>query len=64
MRGAYREGCWLATADLAEDRLDVGSGDTPREAVRSVLQVLGEPSATEMAEGADRWRCPRGHRVG
>ena len=47
------EGRWLATADLAEDRPDVGSGDTPREAVRSVLRALGEPYATEMAESAE-----------
>jgi hypothetical protein len=47
------EGRWLATADLAEDRPDVGSGDTPRQAIRNALRVLGEPYATEMAEGVD-----------
>ena len=47
------EGRWLATADFPEDRPDVGSGDTPREAVRSVLRALGEPYATEMAQGVE-----------
>ena len=47
------EGRWLATADLAEDRSDVRSGDKPREAVRNALRALGEPYATEMAERAD-----------
>jgi hypothetical protein len=48
-------GRWLATADLAEDRPDVGSGDTPREAVRNALRVLGEPYSSEMAAGAAMW---------
>ena len=47
------EGRWLATADLAEDRPDVGTGDTPREAIRNALRALGEPYATEMANGVE-----------
>ena len=41
----------MATADLSEDSRDIGVGDTPREAVRAALQSLGEPYASEMAEG-------------
>ncbi len=47
------EGRWLATADLAEDRPDVGSGDTPREAIRDALRALGEQYASDM--GASAW---------
>ena len=43
----------MATADLGEDSRDVGVGDTPQEAVRSVLRSLGEPYASEMAEGVN-----------
>lgn len=47
------EGRWLAAADLAEDRPDVGSGDTVEAAVRAALRSLGEPYASDMAESAD-----------
>ena len=46
-----REGRYMATADLAEDSRDVGVADTPQEAVRAALRSLGEPFASEMAEG-------------
>jgi len=46
-----RGGRYMATADLAEDSRDVGGGDTPQEAVRAALRSLGEPYASEMAEG-------------
>jgi hypothetical protein len=46
-----RNGLYMATADLAEDSRDVGVGDTPQEAVRAALRSLGEPCASEMAEG-------------
>ena len=46
-----REGSYVATADLGEESRDVGVGDTPREAVRAALKALGEPHASEMAEG-------------
>jgi hypothetical protein len=46
-----RDGCYMATADLAEDSRDVGVGDTPQETVRAALRSLGEPYASEMAEG-------------
>jgi len=39
------------TADPAEDSLDVGVGDTAQEAVRAAPRALGEPYASEMAEG-------------
>jgi hypothetical protein len=42
---------WLATADLAEDRPDVGSGATRQAAVRRALRSLGERYAREMAAG-------------
>ncbi len=45
---------YMATADLAEDSRDVGIGDTPQEAVRAALKALGEPYASEMAEGTRR----------
>ena len=48
-----RDGRYMATADLAEDSHDVGVGDTPQEAVSAALRVLGEPYASEMAEGMD-----------
>jgi hypothetical protein len=41
----------MATADLAEESLDVGIGDTPQEAVRAALRSLGEPYASEMPAG-------------
>ena len=47
-----RDGRYMATADLAEDSLDVGVGDTPQEAVKAALRALGEPYASEMAAGA------------
>jgi hypothetical protein len=43
----------MATADLGEDSRDVGVGDTPQEAIRAALWVLGEPYASEMAESAE-----------
>ena len=46
-----RDGRFMATADLAEDSWDVGVGDTPQEAVRAALRVLGKPYASEMAAG-------------
>ena len=46
-----RDGRYMATADLGEDSRDVGVGDTPQEAVRAALRWLGEPYASEMAEG-------------
>ena len=46
-----RDGRYMAAADLAEGSRDIGVGDTPREAVRAALAVLGEPYASEMAEG-------------
>ena len=46
-----RHGRYMATADLAEDSRDIGVGDTPQEAVRAALAALGEPSASEMADG-------------
>ena len=46
-----RDGRFMATADLAEGSRDVGVGDTPQEAVRAALGSLGEPYASEMAEG-------------
>jgi hypothetical protein len=46
-----RDGRFMATADLAEDSRDVGVGDTPQEAVRAAQRSLGEPYASEMAEG-------------
>ena len=53
-----RDGRYMATADLAEDSLDVGVGDTPQEAVKAALRALGEPYATEMAEGVNSERSP------
>ena len=47
-----RDGRYMATADLGEDSRDIGVGDTPQEAVRAALKALGEPYASEMAEGA------------
>ena len=41
-------------ADRAEDPRDVGVRDTPQEAVRDALKALGEPYASEMAEGVAR----------
>ena len=49
-----RDGRYLATADLGEDSRDIGVGDTPQEAVRAALRSLGEPYASEMAEGVAR----------
>jgi hypothetical protein len=46
-----RDGRFMATADLAEDSRDVGVGDTAQGAVRAALRSLGEPYASEMAEG-------------
>jgi len=46
-----RDGRYMATADLGEDSRDISVGDTPREAVRAALRALGEPYATEMADG-------------
>ena len=46
-----RDGRYMATADLAEDSRDVGVGDTPQEAVKEALRSLGEPYASEMADG-------------
>ncbi len=43
----------MAAADLAEDSRDIGVGDTPREAVRAALAALGEPYASEMADGVE-----------
>ena len=48
-----RDGRYMATADLGEDSRDVGVGDTPQEAVRAALKTLGEPYASEMAEGVE-----------
>jgi hypothetical protein len=49
----------LATVDLAEGTRDIGTGDTPRQAVRAALMALGEPYASEMAAGvADVHREP------
>ena len=48
-----RDGRYMATADLGEDSRDVGVGDTPQEVVRTTLRSLGEPYASEMAEGPD-----------
>ena len=45
-----RDGRFMSTADLAEDSRDVGTGDTPQEAVRAALRSLGEPYASKMAE--------------
>ena len=45
------DGRWLAVADLA-DEPDIGTGEDPRQALRGALVALGEPIATEMAEGA------------
>jgi len=45
------DGRWLAVADLA-DEPDVGTAADAREAIRGALASLGEPIATEMAEGA------------
>ena len=53
-----RDGRCMATADLAEDSLDVGVGDSPQGAVRAALKALGEPYATEMAEGVNSERSP------
>ena len=46
------DGRWLAVADFAGEP-DVGTGTEPRAALRAALTALGEPYATEMAEGAD-----------
>jgi hypothetical protein len=46
-----RDGRYMVTADLAEDSRDVGVGDTPQEALRAALRSLGEPYASEVAEG-------------
>lgn len=43
----------MATADLAEDSRDVGVGDTAHAAVKEALRSLGEPYASEMAEGVE-----------
>jgi hypothetical protein len=48
-----RDGRFMATADLAEDSRDIGVGDTPQEAVRAAIEVLGEPYASEMADGVE-----------
>jgi hypothetical protein len=48
-----RKGRDMAAADLGEDSRDIGVGDTPREAVRAALEVLGEPYASEMADGVE-----------
>lgn len=48
-----RDGRYMATADLGDDSRDIGVGDTPQEAVRAALGSLGEPFASEMAEGLD-----------
>ena len=45
------DGRCMATPDLAEDSRDVGVGDTPLEAVRAALRIMGEPYASEMAAG-------------
>ena len=46
------EGRWLATAMLA-DEPDIGTGSDPREALRAALAALGEPYASDLAEGAE-----------
>lgn len=46
-----RDGRYMASADLAEVARDIGVGDTPRDAVRAALAPLGEPYASEMADG-------------
>ena len=51
-----RDGRYMATVDLAEGSRDVGTGDTPKQAVRAALMALGEPYASEMAEGMDEDR--------
>ena len=48
-----RDGRYMAAADLAEDSRDVGVGNTLQEAVRTALRAIGEPYASEMAEGED-----------
>ena len=42
-----------ATADLAEDSRDVAVADAPDEAVGALLRALGEPYASEMADGVE-----------
>jgi len=42
---------FIPTPDLAEDSRDVEVGDTPQDAVGAALKALGEPYASEMAEG-------------
>ena len=49
-----RDGRYMATANLGEDSRDVGLGYTAQEAVRAALRSLGEPYASEMADGVDR----------
>jgi hypothetical protein len=53
-----RDGRYTATADLAEGTLDIGTGDTPRQAGRVELMALEEPYASEMAAGANSERSP------
>ena len=45
----------MATANLAEGSRDAGVGDTPEEAVRAALRILGEPYASEMAARGERY---------
>ena len=46
-----RDGRYRATADQAEDSMDVGVGDRSHEEVLAALRALGEPCASEMAAG-------------
>lgn len=46
------DGHWLAVADLA-DTPEVGSGETPAEALRSALSPFGTKLLNELVAGAD-----------
>ena len=38
---------------MLADEPDIGTGSDPREALRAALAVLGEPYASDLAEGAE-----------
>lgn len=48
----------MVTADLGDDSRDVGVGDTPCEAAWTALRSLGEPFASEMADGVEDEAAP------
>lgn len=45
----------MATADLAGDSRNVGTGETPQEAMWAALRALGEPCERDAGGGAAAW---------